>query len=933
MKISNVNFFCGLTILLFFILSPNTYSQQKSFDISGKIVSNETEETLESATIYLERERDSTIITYTISDRNGHFNLKGRTYEDSLNLYISYLGYLTKQKKINLEENTIDLSTLRLKINDNTLEEIIIRSRAPITIKRDTLEFNVSSFKTREGATVEDLLKELPGVEVDADGNITVNGKPVNKLLVNGKPFFGDDPTIATRNLTKEMIEKVQVMDTKTDAEAFAGEVGDQENKTINLTISEEKNKGYFGRLSAGGGTGKRYEFAGIANRFDNDTRISILAGGNNINSPGFSFGEIQKMFGGGSTVMTSSGGAFSIDGRSFGFGSGIVKSRNAGANYADSYSKSTDISVDYFYSGADSEDEVIIERENIFPDTRFFTNSSSINKTRSDLHSSNLKFDIKVDSTWLINIKPSFSYSEYESIQNREEQTLDNFQGLTNQSVSENTSNSTARNFKNAFDVTRRFGNRGGSVRVSLNYERNEIRGRDFLQSETEFFDENVPNDIRNQTSEVEQSLNSYYATFKYSIPIISKKLFFDLNYSYRADTRNSLRTTLDFNFDTEEYDVFNEQLSTDFKFLNLRSTPGVGMTLREEKYTLSFGLGYVTRILESSDKLRPVLSNKETFEVLEYNTFLSYRFSPQKSLFFNYSMNSSPPTLEQLQPFANVSDPLNTVIGNPELDPSDTHQMYLGYNAFDFQSGTGFNIFSNFRTVNNQVTPVITFDENLVRRTTYTNVNGNYNGYLGGNFSKDVQLDSIHKIKISVGGYSSLNRVVSFNNTEKFNSSYVSYTPNMGLTYTWKDVMELNPRYSLSYNVNSYDIEAFDNEKFFSHRLGVQTATFLPKRLEWRNDFNFVYNPNVADNFQKTAWFWNSTLAYSILKDQGVLTFKVYDILNQNTNARRFVSQNYIQDVQSKVLKQYFMLSFSWKFNSLGQQGETNSGGMFRF
>lgn len=928
----NTKIHTSLFLVLLFCVTA-VFSQQKAFEISGKIVSEETDEPLESATIYLERERDSTLITYTISDRNGNFSLKGRTYEENLSMYISYLGFLTKKKKVNLDREQINLSEIKLAVDDNTLDEIIIRSRAPITIKRDTLEFNAASFRTREGATVEDLLKELPGVEVDAEGNITVHGKPVNKLLVNGKPFFGDDPTIATRNLTKEMIEKVQVMDTKTDAEAFAGEVGDQENKTINLTISEEKNKGTFGRLSAGAGTDKRYEFAGIVNRFDNDTRISVLAGGNNINSPGFSFGEIQKMFGGGGSIMTTSSGGFSIDGRSFGLGRGIVTSRNAGANYADSYNESTDISVDYFYSGADSDDEVVVERENIFPDTRFFTNSTSINKTRSDLHSSNLKFDIKVDSTWLINIKPSFSYSEYESIQNREEQTLNEFQELANQSVSSNITNSISRNFKNALDVTRRFGNRGASIRVGLNYERNVVSGSDFVESETEFFDGITPDDLRNQSSEINQSLNSYFATFKYSIPIISKKLFFDLNYSYRADTRNSIRTTLDFNFDTEAYDVFNEQLSTDFKFINNRSTPGVGMTLREEKYTLSFSLGYVTRIMESNDRLRPALSAKETFEVLEYSAFLSYRFSPQRSLFTNYTMSSTPPTLEQLQPFEDVSDPLNTIVGNPNLDPSETHQMYLGYNAFDFQSGTGFNFYSNFRTVLNQVAPVITFDENLVRRTTYTNVNGNYNGYLGGNFSKDVQLDSIHKIKISVGGYSSLNRVVSFNNTEKFNSSYVSFTPNLGLTYTWKDVMELNPRYSLSYNVNSYDIEAFDNEKFFSHRLGVQTATFLPKRLEWRNDFNFVYNPNVADNFQKTAWFWNSTLAYTIMKDQGVLTFKVYDILNQNTNARRFVSQNYIQDVQSKVLQQYFMLSFSWKFNSLGQQGETNSGGMFRF
>lgn len=210
--------------------------------------------------------------------------------------------------------------------------------------------------KQKKDANVEDLLKELPGVEVDDDGKITINGKEVNKILVNGKPFFGDDPTITTRNLTKEIIEKVQISDTKTKAEGFTGEAGDAENKTINLTIKEENNKGVFGRVAAGAGTDKRYEFAGMVNIFDNEQRISVLAGGNNINSVGFSFGEIRKMFGGGNSIsFNGSNGSFTIDGRTFGGGEGITKSNNAGVNYADELKKGVDISADYFYSGSSS--------------------------------------------------------------------------------------------------------------------------------------------------------------------------------------------------------------------------------------------------------------------------------------------------------------------------------------------------------------------------------------------------------------------------------------------------------------------------------------------------------------------------------------------------------------------------------------------------
>ncbi|MEX0997553.1 MAG: outer membrane beta-barrel protein [Flavobacteriaceae bacterium] len=933
MKIIGIPFPSLLVIFLCLFYISNANSQQKSFEVIGQIVSKEDGVPLESATVYLERERDSTLNTYTISDRNGNFLLSGKTYEDKLSLIVSYVGYAPHKQVIDITERIQLPEPIELLTDANALNEVVIRSVAPITIKKDTLEFNAASFKTRAGATVEDLLKELPGVEVDLEGNITVNGKPVNKLLVNGKPFFGDDPTIATRNLTKEMIEKVQVMDTKTDAEALTGDEGDQENKTVNLTISEEKNKGTFGRLSAGGGTDERFEYAGIVNRFDGDRRLSVLGGGNNTNSPGFSFGEIQKMFGGGSMVMMSSTGAFQIDDKAFGFGKGIVNSRNAGATYADAYGEKMDISADYFYSGANSFDDETIERENIFPDTRFFTNSTASARQNNDMHSSNIKFDVKIDSTFLINVKPSFSYGTTESIQSREEVTIDENQEITNQSTLDNRTNSTSKTFKNVLDVTKRFGDRGASLSLNINTEFNDREGNDFLISETFFSDDPLNDEIRNQLTDRNQSLNSFFGSVRYNIPIVAKELFIDLRYSYRADTRKSLRSTFDFNETTQEFDSFNALLSTDFVFKNNRSTPGIGISLRKENYSFSISSSYMNRVLETTDRLRPALSAKENFEAIEYSTNFNYRFSPQKSVYLNYSLNNSPPTLEQLQPFEDVSDPLNTIIGNPNLEPSNTHRAYVSYNNFDFQKGTGVNFYSNFSIINNQVTPIVVFDENLKRTTTYTNVNGNYNGYLGANYSKSIKLDTIHSLKVSAGLWGNLTNAINFNNNEKYASKFISLTPSLGFTYTWKDVMEIKNSYGLSFNRNEYDIPLFDEEEFLGHNLRIQTATFLPKNLEWRNDINYNYNPNVAAGFQRSSLFWNSTLAYSILDDRGIITLKAYDLLNQNTNARRSVNQNYIQDVQSTVLQQYFMVSFSWKFNTLGKKGETQSGSPFFF
>ncbi|MFQ3306004.1 MAG: putative UBP type Zn finger protein, partial [Polaribacter sp.] len=239
-------------LLLSFFITSILFSQTKGFQITGAIKSADEKEFLQSATVHVERLKDSSIVAYTITDEKGDFKINANTSDSKIKLIISFIGFQPYSKVIAVKDQHV--GSLYLK-TANTLDAIVIRSSAPITIKKDTVEFHVKSFKTKADANVEDLLKKLPGVEVDAEGKITVNGKEVNKILVNGKPFFGNDPTITTRNLTKDIIEKIQITDTKTNAQAFSGEDSDGENKTINLTIKKENNKGYFGKVATGAGS------------------------------------------------------------------------------------------------------------------------------------------------------------------------------------------------------------------------------------------------------------------------------------------------------------------------------------------------------------------------------------------------------------------------------------------------------------------------------------------------------------------------------------------------------------------------------------------------------------------------------------------------------------------------------------------------------
>ncbi|MDO5979699.1 outer membrane beta-barrel protein [Flavivirga spongiicola] len=902
-----------------------TFSQSKTFEISGTLISETEKLPLEAATIHVERIKDSTLVGYTISDKNGKFVLEDETKEVSLNLFVSYVGYETIKKTVSLSERKIDLGNVILKTDTSALDEIIITSVAPVTIKKDTLEFNANSFKTKKNANVEDLLKKLPGLEVDMDGKIKVNGKDVDKVLVNGKPFFGNDPTITTRNLTKEMIRKVQITDTRTKAEAFAGEEGEKISKTINFTIKEENNKGLFGKIAAGIGTNDRYEFSGMLNSFKKEKQLSVLVGGNNINSPGFSFGELGN-----------------FNRRQRGGSNGITTSKNTGANFSNSLSEMIDISGDYFYSESNTESKTITERENILPDSRYFSNSLSSSLRDNKNHKANLDFEIKIDSTFYINVASSFNYSKNERNSLRDETSLNMQNDTINKSNSYSLNKGNNKSFNSDFDITKRFGNNGSFLRLNMSNTIGSNKSDSNLDSRTDFFEynpttmENVLQNsiVRNQIVDGNVETDNLRLGLKYRLPIIGKELYIDASYAYNKNTQKNIRNTFDFDEVTQDYnDFINEDLSSDFKYVNTNSTTGVELTYKKEKFTSSLSSSHILRTLDNTDKLREQLSGKQDFKALELGAYINYRFSKTESLRFRYNLRNNSPELSQLQTFEDVSNPLNIIKGNPELDPANNHRFNLRYRKFNFQERTGVFATVNANFTDNQIASKTSIDEDLIRRTTYTNVNGNYNLNAYASLNKSIKIDTSKTIRYRLGFRSGFNKVINFNNDVKYASQNLSFSPNAEVTFSWDEVLELSPNYRLSYNETAFDIDAFQDQKFLTHGLGIRTTTTASKKIDWRNDISFNYNPNVAPGFQKSSWFWNSTVSYSMLKEKGTLTLKVYDLLNQNTNARRIASADYIQDSQSNILKRYFMLNFSWKLNKMGgmkmNRGRYNRGG----
>src|SRR5574343_369034 len=463
------------SITLFLLFCSSFLLAQKTIQIKGKVIDDESKLPIESATVYLSNPKDSTVIEYSITNKLGQFDFKVKKSNQPVIYKVSFVTY--QDYKIEIKELTkeIDLGTIALKSAINTLDEVVVKNETPpIRIKKDTVEFNAASFKVRPDANVETLLKQLPGVEIDADGKITVNGKEVNQILVNGKPFFDKDGKVALQNIPATRINKVQVTDTKTKKEEKTGTNAASNNASINLTIDEKKNKGFFGKAMGGYGTDERYESSGIINYFKNKTKLSVLASANNINSVGFSMDEVFDNMGGGrngAKLWVNNDGSYWYNGQNFGSSTGITESNLVGINYSDEYFKKMDLSSSFFHSGTNHKNTHKTRRNTLLPTGTFTTNSISSTKTDTQYNNVDFVADVKLDSTFSIVFEPKISQNNRKNYSDSQSTSFENGQ-LINDFTSKNNAESTNKAIQNTTTLTKAFRKKGRSVSLVLDNE-----------------------------------------------------------------------------------------------------------------------------------------------------------------------------------------------------------------------------------------------------------------------------------------------------------------------------------------------------------------------------------------------------------------------------------------------------------------------------
>lgn len=913
-------FYCLATLLFV------QFTTAQQITIKGNITDAETELPIESATVYLSRVQDSTVVDYTISDKNGNFDLNVRKTDKPTRLKISSVIYQTYSKDFESISENIDLGKIALELQSTMLETVeIVGEVPPIRIKNDTLEFNASSFKVRPDANVEALLKQLPGVEIDSEGTIKVNGKTVSQILVNGKPFFGTDGKMAIQNLPAELINKVQVTDKKTKEQEIAKEAATTDDLSINLTIDEDKNKGYFGRVMAGYGTDERYEGAGLVNYFEGELRMSVMLSSNNINASGFSMDEIFDNMNGIRSVSSSTSGGMSVNGVNFGgMGSGITQTHLAGLNYADKWLEKADVNGSYFYNEASTENTNKTKRINLLPDNLFTTESQSTSKSENDSHTFNLGFEIKIDSTSTLWISPDFSKTLTKSKGDSFQNSIDEFGNLLNESNSDNYVENNNLSFRNSIYYFKKLQKKGRNFSFSFSNNNTISESDSYTNSATYFYQSDQEDDIRNQTGNTETKTDNYTFRAAYKEPL-TDSLTISINGRFETSKSSDVRAVYDFDNLSQDFTNQNELLSNSIWSETQNFNPTLRLESRKKKIDFDLNVGTsIYNFQPSSHYLGNQTQLDKKYIVPNLNGNVRYRFTKSKSLSVRYNYDETLPNASQLLPVENLANPLNTIIGNPDLDLNKNHSMSLSFNNYDYATQSGYSTWFSTNYYNSRIASISAFDENRKQTTTYTNVDDTYRMSLSLNWNKSHKTESGHKFSYSFNLWGTYNLNKGFTNEQLFEAQQKLISPNVDLTYEYGEILAITPNYSFTYNQTDYKNYFIDSSSNFRHTIGMEVSSYYPENWTFGNDFGYTYNSNIADGFRKDFFLWNVSLAYTFGGKKWTAKVKVYDLLDQNLNNSRSITDVAITDTENTILQRYVMFSLSYKLQSFAGKEE---------
>ncbi|HWJ91041.1 MAG TPA: outer membrane beta-barrel protein [Flavisolibacter sp.] len=911
------------TLFLVLIISISRLAAQGS--IKGKLTDTVAKHPLALATVTVFKAADTTLVTYRLSNPEGEFKVPGLALNMPYRVIISYSGYDAYRKEFTLTDDTpLDLGTVVLTPVTKSLDEVlVIAERPPVTIRRDTIEFNASSFKTLPTSLVEDLLKKLPGVQVDADGNITANGKKVNRILVDGKSFFGDDPKMATRNLPANVIDKIQVTEDKDEAARNTN--GDLTNvgQVINLTLKKGVKKGWFGKLYAGGGNKDRYEAGGIANIYRDTMQLSLLAFSNNLNRSGFSFKEVQDLGGlnrsGANSMMIMSRGGqtgFAINGISFGgLDAGLATTTGAGFNLNHAPSKKRSFFIQYFFGNTRNNIQTLNNSQQFIHDTTINTRMNTENNRDVFTHNFSTGFMLKPDSVTDVNFRASYGYSN----------TAEDIDALIN--VSSNKSGDLSTGAGNQFNhvyssrynhtlfFTKRSRVKKGRVWNFNNFfTYNKNLQRYITESISEYFEPSYSLMNFNQLRRLDIPTLSAQTSLSYAEPLTTKLTFrFNNRYDYLKDRQDI--GIFDKDIATSKYELFNYAQSSGFERQQNRFNSYVGLTYKVKKVTMSAGVSGLWQSIVNEFK-----SIARPFNTTLFNIVPSASFQ-WKQLSANYSMNVSAPSINYLSPVPDSTNPFYIRFGNPLLKPVTQHQFYVSNFNFFQGSGASYNFYVNGNIANNDVVMSRTVAANGVQTDRPVNANGTVTLYAGVGAGKEWKNKQKFIFSFRFSPYINYNRRRLIVNNNVSTAKTLGYGPSLNINLNWNDIVELRPSYSPGISRTTYTDPYFRNIKAVTQYIETELIVRWPKKLVWETNMAYRYTSQVAPGLPKANVLWNAAVTLLMFKgDVGLLKFSVFDILDRNNGFYRYTNQNQIVDQQTNVLQRFGELSFTYNIRNMG-------------
>jgi hypothetical protein len=904
---------------------------QNNYSIKGEITDTSAKVKLANTSIIVLNAKDSILRAFTRTGPNGSFSINNLSKGKYI-LLVTYPDYADYVEQFTLDsaKSTHDFGSLNMILKAKLLAEVLVKGQVTaIKIKGDTTEYNAKAYVIQPNDKVEDLLRQLPGIEVDKDGKITAQGETVNKVLVDGEEFFGDDPTLVTRNLRADMVDKVQVYDKKSDQAAFTGIDDGVKIKTINIKLKEDKKNGLFGSVNGNVGTNDYYEGQLQFNRFRANEKFAVYGTAANDGRTGLGFQDASNLgvgnnniqFVDGGISITNSGSNDALDSFSGYYdGKGVPVTQSGGAHYDSKWNDDKEsINTNYKIGAIDVTGVTTTTTQQTLP-------TGTINTTGNQTFN-NSAFRQKLDATYQIKLDTSSNLKVSADGTNKTFSVDNDYYTKTDTNGTLlNTNNRTVINHgdQKLFDAsalyTKKFKKVGRTLSWSLSETYNQSKTNGTLNSETDFYgaagvkDSTETINQYKTTNTLSSVLNS---NITYSEPI-TKKIAVLFNYGFAIN--NSTTDMQSFNQSAPGvYNVLDSAYSNDYKFNQLTNQVGAIINYKNNKNTFNFG----TKV--SAVNFKQV--DEYTGDVLQRNfinwapqAMYQYKFSQLQAFTVNYYGNTTQPTISQIQPVLVNTDPLNITIGNPDLKPSFTNRFNMFYNSYQVLSGQQLFLRGNFSNTYNAIVNNTVTAATGANTTQYVNLHNEdpYNYSVYASMGKKIK-----PVDLQVG--------LNLNTSGNISYSYIDNELDMARSHTYAAGLSLSKyiqkKYDFfinagpSYTFSSMSLQPLTNNNAAGFSTSGRFDLYLPLNFGTGSDVNYTYTAQTQAFSAEYKTIWNAYIYKTFLKDDKLkLSLSVNDILNQNTNFSRGISGNTITQTNTSGIRRFFMFSVTWDFTKFG-------------